>query len=58
MKTAWYIGFAQQLDSLQTGKTLALHFTLTALPSIFKVWFPELSCLSHHGLIQIAIKPE
>ena len=58
MKTAWYIGFAQQLGSLQTGKTLALHFPLTALPSIFKVWSPELSCLSHQGLTQIAIKRE
>lgn len=31
--------------SLQTGKTLALPFSLTALPSVFKVWSPELSCL-------------
>lgn len=32
MKTDWCIGFAQPLDSFQTGKTLCLHFTLS-IPS-------------------------
>lgn len=33
MKTDWCIGFAQQLSSFQTAKTLRLHFTLSSLSS-------------------------
>ena len=31
MKTDWCIGFAQQLGSFQTGKTLCSHFILSVL---------------------------
>lgn len=33
MKTDWCIGFAQQLSSFQTAKTLCLHFILSSLSS-------------------------
>lgn len=64
MKTAWSIGFVQQLGSLQRGKKkipLALHFALTALSSSCKVHpflecAPALSCLSYFALKQTVIK--
>jgi hypothetical protein len=66
MKTDGRIEFAQQLGSMQTGKTLGLHFAfdcflLQPICTIRPFWecgFWHCPSILHLGLVQPALKEE